>query len=130
MESIPTGNQSRRAAEIPSTQLSGISYPYSLAYDGLLQQQKDTITHGTLSLTTDNAIRAQLYKIEEAASQKALAALHDLQGVLHHKRASLAATATRDNWAQDRLPVVKQGSENLDLYAAAISTIIERVVQP
>ncbi|ATZ69479.1 ORFY protein [Cacao swollen shoot Ghana L virus] len=130
MESIPTGNQSRRAAEISPTQLSGVSYPYSLAYEGLLQQQKDTITHGTLSLSTTNAISAQLYRIEEAAAQKALAALHDLQGVLHHKRAYLTATATRDNWAQDRLPAVRQGSENLDLYSAAISTIIERVVQP
>nr|QJC63476.1 hypothetical protein [Cacao swollen shoot virus] len=130
MEPIPSGNASRRSAEVPSTQLNGISYPYSLAYDGLLQQRKDAITHGNLSLQTERAIAGQLYKIEEAAAKKALQALHDLQGVLHHHKAHLQASATNDNWASDRLPVVRQGSENLDLYSAAIATIIERVVQP
>nr|ASG91845.1 ORFY [Cacao swollen shoot virus] len=130
MESIPTGVQSRRAAEIPTSQLSGSNYPYSLAYDGLLQQRQNTITHGTLSLNTDQQVTRQLYKLEEAAAKKALSALGDLQGILHHKRAYLTASATRDNWAQDRLPAVRQGSENLDLYATAIATIIEQVVQP
>nr|ASG91902.1 ORFY [Cacao swollen shoot virus] len=130
MEPIPSGNQGRRAAEIPATQLSGVSYPYSQAYDGLLQQRKDTITHGVLTMDMDNKITAQLYKIEEKAAQKALKALHDFQGVLHHKRAYLHSEATADNWAGDRLPVTRQGSENLDYYASAIAIIIERVVQP
>ncbi|ATZ69474.1 ORFY protein [Cacao swollen shoot Ghana K virus] len=130
MESIPTGTQSRRAAEIPASQFNGSSYPYSLAYDGLLQQRHEVITHGSLLLSVDRQISSQLYKLEEKAAKRALEALGDLQGILHHKRAYLTTAATRDNWANDKLPVVKQGSENLDLYAAAIATIIERVVQP
>nr|ASG91841.1 ORFY [Cacao swollen shoot virus] len=130
MESIPTGTQSRQPARIPASQLTGSSYPYSLAYDGLLQQRQDTITHGSLSLNTEQQITRQLYNLEEKAAKRALEALGDLQGILHHKRAYLTASATRDNWAQDRLPAVRQGSENLDLYAAAIATIIEQVVQP
>ncbi|ATZ69469.1 ORFY protein [Cacao swollen shoot Ghana J virus] len=130
MESIPDGNQTRRACEIPATQLNGASYPFSLAYDGLLQQRQDVITHGTLSLSKDTAIQSQLYKIEEQAAREALKALHDFQGILHHKRAYLHSSATRDNWAGDRLPGVRQASENLDLYSAAIASIIEQVVQP
>nr|ASG91837.1 ORFY [Cacao swollen shoot virus] len=130
MEPVPRGSQARNAATIPSTQLSGSTYPYSLAYDGLLQQRQNTITYGTLPLSLERNITEQLFRLEEKAAQEALRALHDLQGILHHKSAYLAASATRDNWAQDRLPTTQQGSENLDYYASAIATIIERVVQP
>ncbi|ATZ69464.1 ORFY protein [Cacao swollen shoot CE virus] len=129
MEPVPRGSQARTASTIPSTQLGGSTYPYSLAYDGLLQQRQNTITHGTLSLSLERNITEQLFRLEEKAAQEALRALHDLQGVLHHKSAYLAASATHDNWAQDRLPTTRQGSENLDYYASAIATIIERVVQ-
>nr|QIM56928.1 ORFY protein [Cacao swollen shoot Togo B virus] len=131
MEPVPESPiGGRRAGEVPASQLSGVSYPYSLAYDGLLQQQKDAITHGKLTLATGQAISAQLYRIEEQAAKKALMALRDLQGVLHFKQDYLAATATRDNWASDRLPAVRQDSAALDQHVGVISAIIERTVQP
>ncbi|ATZ69460.1 ORFY protein [Cacao swollen shoot CE virus] len=130
MEPIPAGTQSRRVSEIPASQLGSSSYPYSLAYDGLLQQRHAILTTSSLPLSVDRQVAGQLYKLEEKAAKRALEALGDLQGIFHHKRAYLTASATRDNWAQDRLPTVRQGSENLDLYAAAIATIIEQVVQP
>ncbi|CAG70344.1 hypothetical protein [Cacao swollen shoot Togo A virus] len=131
MEPIPDAVAGRRrAAEVPATQLRGVNYPYSLAYDGLLQQEKDTITHGTLSLATEQAISAQLYRLKEQAAQKALIALRDFQGVLHHEKNHLSSSATRDNWASDKLPLVRQSSMELDQHSAAIYAIIERVVQP
>nr|QJC63563.1 hypothetical protein [Cacao swollen shoot virus] len=131
MEPVPSSPAGgRRAGEVPTSQLSGVSYPYSLAYDGLLQQKKDAITHGRLTLATEQAISAQLYRIEEQAARKALMALRDLQGVLHFKQDYLAATATCDNWASDRLPAARQDSAALDQYAGVINAIIEKAVQP
>nr|CAE81282.1 hypothetical protein [Cacao swollen shoot virus] len=131
MEPVPSSPVGgRRAGEISTSQLSGVSYPYSLAYDGLLQQKKNAITQGRLTLATEQAISAQLYRIEEQAARKALMALRDLQDVLHSKRDYLTATATRDNWASDRLPAAQQDSAALDQHADVINAIIERAVQP
>nr|QJC63495.1 hypothetical protein [Cacao swollen shoot CD virus] len=130
MEPIPDQTTGRRAAEIPATQLLGASYPYSLAYDGLLQQRRDTITHGTLTMATEQAISRQLYQIKEEAAKKALNALRDLQGILHHERNHLSSSATRDNWASDKLPLTRQLSNKLDQHVTAINGIIESAVQP
>ncbi|ATZ69483.1 ORFY protein [Cacao swollen shoot Ghana M virus] len=130
MEPIPESRGRRTAGEIPTTQLCGISYPYSLAYDGLLQQKKNAIAAGTVTLTTERAVSVQLYKIEEEAAKRALLALRDLQGILHFKRDHLASVATRDNYASDRLPGAQQDSLALDRQANIINQIIERAVQP
>nr|ATZ69456.1 ORFY protein [Cacao swollen shoot CD virus] len=130
MEPVPDRTTGRRADEIPPTQLLGASYPYSLAYDGLLQQREDTITHGTLTLASEQAISRQLYRLKEEAAKRALNTLRDLQGILHHERNHLSNSAARDNWASDRLPLTRQMSTELDQHATAIYGIIERVVQP
>nr|QCA48086.1 hypothetical protein [Cacao red vein-banding virus]QCA48094.1 hypothetical protein [Cacao red vein-banding virus] len=130
MEPIPESRGRRMAGEIPTTQLCGISYPYSLAYDGLLQQKANAIAAGTVTFATERTVSAQLYKIEEEAAKRALLALRDLQGILHFKRDYLASVATRDNYASDRLPGAQQDSLALDRQANVINQIIERAVQP
>nr|QJC63505.1 hypothetical protein [Cacao swollen shoot virus] len=131
MEPVPSPPiGGRRAREVPTSQLSGDSHSYRQAYDGLLQQRKDALTHGRLTLATERAISTQLYHIEEQAARKALRALQDLQGILHSKRDHLAASATRDNWASDRLPAARQDSATLDHHVSVIDAIIERAVQP
>nr|QIM56932.1 ORFY protein [Cacao swollen shoot Togo B virus] len=124
----PTGG--RRAGEVPTSQPSGDSCPYSQTYDSLLQQRKDALTHGRLTLATEQSFTAQLYHIEEQAARKALMALRDLQGILHSKRDHLVASATRDNWASDRLPAAQQDSATFDQHVSVIDAIIERAVQP
>nr|ASG91850.1 ORFY [Cacao swollen shoot virus] len=130
MEPVPRSTGGRRAGEVPTPQPSSASNPYSLAYDGLLQQRNSALTQGRLTLATEQAISAQLYHIEEQAAKKALMALRDLQGILHSKRDHLAASATRDNWASDRLPAIQQDSAALDQHVGVINAIIERTVQP
>nr|ATZ69451.1 ORFY protein [Cacao swollen shoot virus] len=131
MEPVPSSStRGRRTGEASTPHLSSDSYSYSLAYNDLLQQRKDALTHGKLTLATDQAINAQLYHIEEQAAKKALRALHDLQSILHSKRDHLAASATKDNWASDRLPAVQQDSAAFDQHVGVIDAIIERTVQP
>nr|ATZ69446.1 ORFY protein [Cacao swollen shoot Togo A virus] len=120
----------RRAAEVPATQLCGVDRPYSLAYDGLLQQRKNTLTHGNLTLATERSISAQLYRLKEQAAQTALIALRDFQSLLHYERDHLSSSATKDNWASNKLPLAHQKVIELDQHVAAIDAIIEQVVQP
>ncbi|QCA48082.1 hypothetical protein [Cacao red vein-banding virus] len=130
MEPVPESGGRRTAGEIPASQLCGSSYPYSLAYDGLLQQKQNAIAAGTVTLATERTVSAQLYKIEEEAAKRALLALRDLQGILHFKRDHLSSVATRDNYASDRLPAAQSDSAALDRHANIINQIIERAVQP
>ncbi|ATZ69487.1 ORFY protein [Cacao swollen shoot Ghana N virus] len=112
MEPAPEARRGRRSAgEIPATQLCGADYPYSLAYDGLLQIQHNAFAATGIRYDTYQTATAQLHRIEEEAAKRAVHALRDLQGILRFKRSHLESMATRDNYASDRLPAALEDSQ-------------------